>query len=106
MGEEAFQEMQEYGRRHVEVCIELYNQQLRNGLYFLHEHPWGAKSWDHWGMQKLMSTPGVWKVRGDMCQFDMTQRDVVGEKLLKKPTGYMTNAPCIAEELNKTCTTD
>ena len=32
-------------RRHIEFCIQLYRHQLRQGRHFLHEHPWGARSW-------------------------------------------------------------
>ena len=35
----------EYGLKHLKFCIELYNIQLSNGLYFLHEHPASARSW-------------------------------------------------------------
>jgi len=33
-----------YGRTHLEFCAKLYKIQHENGLYFLHEHPYGAKS--------------------------------------------------------------
>ena len=49
----------EYGTRHLEFCIDLYRLQMRNGLYFLHEHPSTAKSWQHPGMQRIMSMPTV-----------------------------------------------
>ncbi len=32
---------------HSEFCIKLYNIQADMGLYFLHEHPEGATSWNN-----------------------------------------------------------
>ena len=33
-------------KRHVRFCCEMYEYQIANGKYFLHEHPWLARSWD------------------------------------------------------------
>ena len=63
----------EYGKRHLEVCLELYAIQMNQGLYFLHEHPWNAASWQHEGIQQMLNRRGVTKVRGDMCSFGMAQ---------------------------------
>ena len=54
-------------------------------------------------MQDLLKREKVKKVRGDMCSFGMYQ-DVNGERMLvKKPTGFMTNAPEMAKELAQEC---
>merc|ERR1712004_296309 len=42
-------------------------------------------------------------VVGHMCQFNMMQEDNEGLGLVKKPTGFLTNAPCIARRLDKKC---
>ena len=65
----------EYGTRHLECCIELYNMQTRHGMLFLHDHPASAKSWANAGIEKLMSRPGVHTVQWDLCQFGMTTRE-------------------------------
>ena len=39
------QDMIHKGRQHLKVCLELYQAQIDNGLYFLHEHPASASSW-------------------------------------------------------------
>ena len=54
-------------------------------------------------MQDLLKRETVCKVKGDMCSFGMYQ-DVNGErKLVKKPTGFMTNASELAKELAQEC---
>ena len=40
--------------KHLEFCIRLYREQLRNNRYFLHEHPAYATSWQESAMQSLM----------------------------------------------------
>ena len=36
----------EYGTRDLEFCLGLYRTHMQNGLYFLHEHPAAARSWE------------------------------------------------------------
>ena len=43
-GEEA-EEVNRYGMKHLEFCMELYQIQIDGGLYFLHEDPDSASSW-------------------------------------------------------------
>ena len=38
---------------HLEFSISLYREQLRNGRYFLHEHPAYATSWQEDAMKRL-----------------------------------------------------
>ena len=45
----------------------------------------------------------VHRVVGNMCAFGMLQEDSQGTALVKKPTGFMTNAPCVAARLAKPC---
>ena len=47
MGESEYGKMVEHGKRHLEFCTRLYREQMKNGLYFLHEHPDKATSWQH-----------------------------------------------------------
>jgi hypothetical protein len=54
---------------HIDFVIELYQDQLADGRYFLHEHPEHATSWQLSRMQNLMDVEGVVKVGGDQCQF-------------------------------------
>ena len=67
MSEQEVKDVVEYGTMHLEFCLELYRTQLRNGLYFLHEHPAYARSWQNEEVQRIMSRRGVRTVVGDVC---------------------------------------
>lgn len=45
MNPEKVKEKIEMGMRHLRFCLKLYKMQLDQGMYFLHEHPAGARSW-------------------------------------------------------------
>ena len=95
-----------YGRTHLEFCAKLYKLQHENGLYFLHEHPYGAKSWQEKCITELLALEGVVKVKSHMCAFGMMDSDHQGGGLVKKATGWMTNAVKIGEELERPCSGD
>ena len=46
---------------------------------------------------------GVERIVADMCCFGMKSSDKEGIGLVKKPTGFLTNAECIARELSQRC---
>lgn len=102
IGEKAMTEMLDYETRHLEWCAKLYNIQRDNGLYFLHEHPVGASSWQNELIKELGSKEGVYKVHGDMRCFGMTQEDAEGIGAIKKRTGFLTNSQEIAKVLQET----
>jgi hypothetical protein len=95
--------VKEYGRKHLRFACKLYALQLEMNLYFLHEHPAGASSWEEKCVTDLLDKPQVDKVVSDMCVFGMTQQDEQGTALVKKPTAFMTNSPAIARRLNHRC---
>lgn len=95
-----------YGTKHLEFCLKLYKLQHDNGLYFLHEHPWGAKSWDNLLVKQMLELPDIVKVKSHMCAFGMNDSDHQGGGLVKKPTGFMTNAIKLAERLEQPCSGD
>ena len=41
-----------------------------------------------------------------MCRFGMTGRDHLGQGLVKKPTGFLTDCPALARTLDRKCTGD
>ena len=104
MNPEKVKQLVEYGVKRLEFCMRLCRIQHENGLYFLFEHPASATSWDNRMVKRLMGTPGVERVVGHMCQFDMKQKDNDGVGMVKKPTGFLTNAHGIARRLDKKCT--
>ena len=59
------------GRQHLEFCMKLYRIQVEQGLYFLHEHPAHARSWQEPFVRDLVQDYRVHTVKGDMCCFAM-----------------------------------
>ena len=82
--------------------MKLYSMQHQNGLYFLHEHPFGASSWENEEVNNSRSLENVVRVKSHMCAFGMQE----GDDLVKKPTGFMTKAAKLAENLKKDCSGD
>ena len=58
-------------KRHVQFCAEIYKHQSKCNRYFLHEHPWLARSWQLRCMKEIEELPGTARVRLDMCQYGM-----------------------------------
>ena len=54
---------------HLVFSIQLYREQLRNGRYFLHEHPSFATSWQEEAMKELMNEPDVETAVCDQCMY-------------------------------------
>ena len=78
MTAEEVEQRMSYARKHLEFCIKLYEVQWRNGLYFLHEHPDSASSWQEAILRELVSRHGVQLVVGDQCQFGLELKDAEG----------------------------
>ena len=53
--------------RYVEFCCKLYMKQMSRGRYFIHEHPWSARSWKLRCVENIMKDDRVHNVRADMC---------------------------------------
>jgi hypothetical protein len=94
------------GREHLKFCMLSYRIQDESGMYFLHEHPSKATSWDMPEVKKITELEGVELTRGDMCALGMYQDTEEGRKLVMKPTGFMTNAKVLGEGLSKRCDGD
>ena len=90
---------------HLNFVAELYQEQTAGGRYFLHEHPLNATSWQERSISELLQRPDVARVHGDQCQFGATATHGPGKgSPIKKPTGFMTNAPEVAAALQVRCT--
>ena len=59
MTQEDVERVIEHGTRHLEFCMQLYRIQMRNGLYFLHEHPAQARRWKDDEVTRIMIIKGV-----------------------------------------------
>ena len=88
---------------HIMFCLEVYQDQINRGAYFLHEHPLTAKSWKLKAIQRMLDREDVISTVIDMCQYGMTAQGEYGEQPAKKPTRMMTNSPWLAEQLKRRC---
>ena len=94
---------------HIKFCIKLYIRQMNAGRYWLHEHPWPAKSEQIPEMEELLKDPRVQVAYADRCQFVLTAKIKAGSDargLAKKPTGFISNSWTIAHRLRRTCKQD
>ena len=85
---------------HLEFSILLYRDQLRNGRYFLHEHPAYATSGQEDAMKSLVAEVGVETAVCDQCMYGSTSFD---GSPVQKPTKFVTNAIELAKKLCKRC---
>ena len=85
---------------HLKFVAELCDLQMKEGRYFLHENPEGAKSWERTPMADIAGDPKVGKVIGDQCQYG--QQSYQGAPA-KKATGWMSNSLEILKKLERRC---
>ena len=95
------------GRAHLKFVLSLYSLQIRDGRFFLHEHPQGASSWREPMLEKLLGHPSVGTVCCDQCSYGLYSKTPDGEWMLsKKPTRWASNSTAMLDRLSKRCTKD
>ena len=92
------------GRLHLNFVVELYLEQVAAGRYFLHEQPRSAASWEEPMIEVLSRAHGVQFITADQCQLgaEVPNGPQKGQPI-KKPTGFMSNAPELLRCLNQKC---
>ena len=103
MPAEMVQERFAYARKHSKFAASLYKLQVQGGRYFLHEHPESASSWQEQCIQEVLKLQGVEKAIGDQCRYGLKEKGADGEGPARTTTGFMTNSPCIALQLQRRC---
>ena len=83
--------------------MNLYKLQMQEGRYFLHERPESASPWEETCVREVLGMKGVNKVIADQCRYGLKSSDKNGEGPARKSTGFMTNSPCIAMQLQRRC---
>ena len=97
----------EQARVHLRHCASMYREQLDRGDYFVHESPDQATSWAEPEIADLVNTPGILRVKGPMCRFDMMTIGKGGEVgHVRTQTGWLTNSPEMARTLGGACTNE
>jgi hypothetical protein len=85
-------------------ALSVYVWQIRRQKYFLHEHPASASSWTLPEVMAVRTMEGVATVINDACVFGMKAVGPDGvERLVKKPTRWMSNAPALLRRLAARC---
>jgi hypothetical protein len=90
-------------RMHLNFVCSLYEEQIRGGRFFIHEHPAGATSWEEPAVKRILKLPEVRVSRVDACQYGMTGISEGKEHPVKKPTRWMSNMKGVNEVLSRTC---
>ena len=62
------------GTKHLNFCCAVYRWQTERGVHFLHEHPWGASSWDLDCLKAVRELPGAVVVRCDQRLYGLVER--------------------------------
>ena len=89
---------------HLVFVTMLYREQVEGGRFFLHEHPKGASSWQERAVQEVHQLQGVELIAADQCQYGSEIQYGVFKGLpVKKPTGFVSNAPRLLRRLSKRC---
>ncbi len=89
---------------HLDFVMMLYREQVEGGRFFLHEHPRSASSWQERGVQEVQQLEGVDVITADQCQFGLEVMYGIHNGLpVRKPTGFMSNAPRLLQRLSKRC---
>ena len=89
------------GVEHLAFSMELFQWQVMQGRWALFEHPSTSRAWSEECVQEVLQMPGVLKVTGDQCQFQLQVNPE--EDLNRKSTSFMTNSSCIARKLAVRC---
>jgi hypothetical protein len=101
---EVVEKEKQRARMHLEFVVQIYHEQVEGGRFFLHEQPSHAGSWTEQCVQDLGEVSGVERVDSDQCQYgqEVSYGRYKGSPI-KKPTGWMSNAPEVLNQLRKRC---
>ena len=88
------------GLQHFHTSIEVCLWQYHRDKVFLLEHPYLSRAWNEEEAQRLMSLPGVWVCRTDMCEYGLnggkewaveSKADIVAYQLMVDCGGTATS---------------
>ena len=107
MSKERVAEILKMGRLHLHFMLTIYNEQLKAGRHFLHEHPQSASSWSDPLMVQLLQHPRVHSVVAHQCAYGLTTPDGHGKPALaKKPTRFASSSVYMLRRLARKCSGD
>ena len=103
LGPVKWRKMWAYGMRHLLFTFELFEIQLSEGRYILHEHPLTATSWYVPEVLQFTQRHGFVRVVRDMCMHGVIADSRDGPAPAKKPTGFLTNSEYIRDAVSIQC---
>ena len=74
----------EVAKKHVAFICQVYQYQIDNGRWLLHEHPSTATSWRESCVLKIMKAEGVSTTIADQCMFGLRTWDARGKQAIAK----------------------
>ena len=78
--------------------------QVREGRWFIHEHPKESTLWKLNDVSSLRKVEGVFGVETDQCMYGLAARGKSGMSVaVEKTTRFLTNAECVADEIQWKC---
>ena len=92
--------------RHLNFCCAVNRWQTERGVHFLHEHPWGASSWDLDCLKAVGELPGVVVLRCDqrlcgLVELWPLKEGGWGERQSTQRTCWMPSMNGLARELSE-----
>jgi hypothetical protein len=69
------------GEKHLEFCMKLYQMQLDNRMYFLHESARESVHGTHPKVKQLIEDWRVYKVEGSVCSIEIEKRNMERKKI-------------------------
>ena len=95
------------GLTHLAFVCKLYQIQLDENRFFLHEHPASAKSWQEHCVTQISDRSDVGLIVGHQCQYGLETPDLDGRPTpALKPTRWMSNSQCMLNRLGARCPGD
>ena len=79
---------------HLKFACKLYRHQIKEGRWFLHEHPVGASSWKIKEVSEILRMEEVNTATADQCMYGPLTPGTRGKKTpARKRTRFMSNSP-------------
>ena len=85
----------------LELCEDIFNEQMQRGDDALAENPLCSKSFNVPAMRRVLNHPNVYAGVGHGCRFGV--RNCSNNKLVKKPTMWISSSPEICNALSLRC---
>ena len=91
------------GKKNIKFCIGIYKAQMKEGRFFIHEHPKSATSWSMPEIVEVLAVPGVDVAEVDLCAYGLKTVKNGKEGPAKKPTIIASNSKEVLKRIARKC---